>query len=143
MNTTENTTTRTQDQIVSKIREWIPKDFLGFKVNDLLVCLDWEHAKQFLKPEAEQEWKIEPCDRESILKKMRDYMPFAWEKANGERGISAGRSMCHFTAWTWLIGDEDKFADLEEYEFYGKDNLLKLCHHYGWTDEDNGVRSNG
>jgi hypothetical protein len=30
-------------------------------------------------------------------------------------------------AWVWLLGDEavNHFGDLEDYEYYGKDNLVK------------------
>ena len=32
------------------------------------------------------EWASNINEKESILKEMLDYMPFAWEKANGCRG---------------------------------------------------------
>ena len=74
--------------------------------------------------------------------KMKEYMEFAWEKANEFRGLSAMRSMHHYTAWTWLLGDD--FGNLLQYDYYGKDNLIRICEHYGWdhTKWDDGVRSN-
>lgn len=68
------------------------------------------------------------------------YMPFAWDKANNGRGFSASRSMSHYQAWIWLAGDD--IGDLSEYDSYGKDNLVKICKHYGWDHSqwDNGVR---
>jgi hypothetical protein len=68
---------------------------------------------------------------------MNEYMSFAFEKARGERGISANRSIMHYIAWIWL-NSEDEFAteidtDFEEnYHSYGISILKKICKHYGW-----------
>ena len=87
---------RNQAEIVEKIREYQNKgDFFGVKVGDAIAHLDFTHAKEFLKPEVtEAEWNNDfmPLTREAVLKQMEDYMPFAWEKANGMRGISANRN---------------------------------------------------
>ena len=85
---------------------------------------------------------IVPRDRASVVAGMLEYMPFAWKKANDGRGLSAARSMSHFAAWTWLAGDD--LGDLTEYEFYGKDNLVRICEHYGWDPKkwDDGRRVN-
>lgn len=140
-----STNIRSDEEILSEIDRLKDDDFFGFKRCDLISYLNYEQAKQFLKPEITQEkWTAEPRDRESILKQMEDYMPFAWEKANDERGISAGRSLAHFTAWIWMIGDENHFVDLEIYRYYGKDNLRKICDFYGWDADkwDDGRRVN-
>jgi len=139
---------RTQKQIVNKIESIKEKDFFGFQTNDLLGFLDYEHAKPYIKPETtREEWdeSKSPNTEKAIKRIMKEYMPFAWDKANGCRGLSAGRSMAHYSAWVWLLGDEDNFGDLEEYQFYGKDNLVKLCKYYGWdhTQWDDGIRTNG
>jgi hypothetical protein len=138
--------TRTDKEIIDRIKAIEEKDFLGFERTDLLCRLSFNAAKEFRKPNiTESEWgEISPRDRESILAEMLDYMPFAWEKANNKRGISAGRSMSHYSAWTWLIGDNDFFGDLQDYEFYGKDNLIRICEKYGWDHSqwDDGVREN-
>ncbi len=137
---------RTQEEIISRIKEVEATDFLGFKRNDLLMYLDFEHAKPFLLPEAtEESWTTLPSDRDSVLKQMAGYMEFAWNKANNCRGISAGRTMSHYSVWVWMIGDEEIFGDLEDYQFYGKDHLCAICNHYGWDDAeefDNGERVN-
>ena len=134
---------RTDDEIIARITEREGDDWLGTEVSDLIVRLPFDKAKQWLKPEAtEAEWEQSARDRDSVLKEMADYMPFAWDKANNGRGISAGRSMSHYMAWTWLAGDD--FGDLGEYEFYGKDNLRRICEHYGWNADqwDDGERHN-
>lgn len=128
-----NKAMRTQDEIVAKIAEVQPKDWMGTRVSDLIGYLDFAHAKPFLKPETvESDWEYKAPTRESILAEMLEYMNFAWDKANGCRGISAARSMDHYAIWVWMLGDEEIFGDLRDYEFYGKDNLVKICTHYGW-----------
>lgn len=125
---------RTDEEILERIEEQQKKDAFGFMIPDLISVLPFEKAKPYLKKEAtEKDWNPpNPRDRESILETMKDYMPFAWDKANNERGLSAARSLCHFASWIWLIGDEDKFDDLYEYDDYGKPHLRAICEYYDW-----------
>ena len=134
---------RTDEEILARIEEIESEDFLGFARSDLIVCLPFDKAKKFLKEDVkESDWEVQPHDRESILKTMLDYMPFAWEKANDFRGISASRSMSHYGAWIWLAGDD--LGDLSDYQFYGKDKLVMICDHYGWdyAQWDDDIRLN-
>jgi len=141
---------RTQQEIVEKINSVKNRDFLCAMASDLIGYLDYEHAKEYLKPEVTaEEWNYTPPAteeefRKQVLKGMEEYMPFAWDKANDCRGISAGRSMQHYMMWVWLLGDESVFGDLEQYEYYGKDNLVRICEHYGWDHKqwDDGRRVN-
>lgn len=139
---------RTQEQILTKINGLGDSDWMGTITSDLLVYLDYENAKPFLKPETtKEEWnKIgKKFDKTALLEEMRSYMTFAWGKANDCRGLSAGRTMDHYTAWVWLLGDEDVFGDLQNYTYYGKLNLIKICKYYGWNDLlalDDGERVN-
>lgn len=75
---------------------------------------------------------------------MIEYMPFAWEKANNCRGLSAGRSLAHYTAWLWLDGDNEIWPTLEDYEYYGKDKLVEICNYLGIDSKqwDDGIRKN-
>lgn len=135
---------RTQEEIVARIERLMLTDMLGFKTEDLILALDYEQAKPYLKDTTTAEdWKPEPIDRESVIQRMYDYMPFAWEKANDCKGISARRSIAHFMSWIWLAGDD--LGDLTKCQFYGKDELRKICAHYGWDADqwDDGERTNG
>lgn len=126
-------------------------DLLGFEVNEYLAYLNYDKAQEFLKEEfrddaeTRDEWTKIPS-LEEALAGMKDYMSFAWDKANGFRGISADRSIRHYVAWTWIISDEQfsDEVDLAQYEFYGKDILVKICERYGWdhNEWDDGVRLN-
>ena len=134
---------RTDDEIISRINVVADRDFFGFEVSDLVVRLEYEKAKQFITPDVTQkDWEVVSREPADVISMMRDYMPFAWEKANDGRGLSAGRSLSHYSAWIWLAGDD--LGDLLEYEFYGKDKLVLICNHYGWdsSEWDDGVRTN-
>lgn len=50
---------------------------------------------------------MQPLEKDRILKEALDYLSFAWEKCNDERGISANRSIEHYIEWFWLAGEED------------------------------------
>ena len=138
---------RTQDEIVQKVIDVQAsnEDWLGTMTNDLLVYLSYENAKPFLQEDSTKEKWLEVEEKlsdELIRKDIKEYMEFAWEKANNFRGISAGRSMDHYTIWLWLL-DID-LGELRDYNHYGKDELIKICIHFGLdhTQWDDGVRLN-
>ena len=137
---------RNPEEIVQRIMDRENHDYFGFEISEYVARLSFSHAKQFLKPEVkEEEWK--PND-DDLNKTISAYLPFAWEKANGCRGISAYRSILHFIAWFWLLGDpfheEIQKEFYERYCYYGKPILIKISNHVGfdWTREDNGIRTN-
>ncbi len=142
--------TRTQDEILNQYHARKDGDVLGFEVQEYLFHLDYDHVKEFLKEGVtEKEWGLQPCTRDAVLAKMKDYMEFAWDKANNRRGISANRSVMHYIAWIWLAGDDEFFKEINsdfenDYHFYGKPILEKICKKYGWdySQWDDGIRSN-
>lgn len=138
---------RTQDEIVAKIKAE-ENDFFGHKRADWLAHLPFSAAKEFLKPEATEEgWKFDAPTEEKIRASILGYLPFAWDKANGCRGLSASRSIEHFCAWFWLLGD-DEFSDYldagDDYQFYGKPQLVKISEKVGfdWRQHDDGRWAN-
>lgn len=129
---------RTQDEIVARIRGVEPRDIFGFERGDLLEYLDWEHAKEFLNLDARAEdFKITDVEPAA---KIERYLPFAWDKANNCRGISANRSMCHMAAWLWLDGHDRMADEVHDYNFYGKPHLVRISELYGvdWKELDDG-----
>ena len=86
--------------------------------------------------------KCPTLTKKNVIKAMRDYVSFAWEKANDKRGISANRSIDHFKGWLWLLGDEEGIEYLKaNYAPYGKPGLAYVCKKYGFKNEDNGDTS--
>lgn len=133
---------RTQQEILSRMKEVEKDDFFGYQRSDLLSYLDFENAKPFLKDEVTAEqWQKESRSPKEV---MIDYLSFAWEKANDKRGLSASRSMDHYTSWLWLDGDEELHKTLSNYEYYGKPQLIEICKYLGvdHLQYDDGVREN-
>lgn len=120
---------RTAEDIVARIRE-IEKtgnDWLGTIRLDLISYLPFAEAKEWLKPEVtEAEWKTLPRDRESVVAQIVDYFPFAYEKAENQRGISAKRSINHMQAWLWMIGEDSLADEIKDYHDYGIPQLNRI-----------------
>lgn len=140
----------TQDELLARIAERRPADPFGFELGDYAVFLDAAHAATLGLDVASEPWVTEPWSRDALLVQMRDYLAFAFGKANDQRGLSANRSVMHFVAWTWLAGDRGLSAEIErmfreEYRYYGKLILRRVADHYGWpwAALDDGVLSNG
>ena len=133
---------RSQEEIVARLKARKKGDVFGWEWEEYLAHLDFEHAWEFLKPGATAEqWAEVTKDELRPAERIRDYMPFAWDKANGCRGISAARSLMHLVAWTWLDGKDELSRELEgDYEHYGKEKLRRVCEEYGldadqWDDD--------
>ena len=125
---------RTTEEILQHIKDKHREDFLGVIAQDLIIFLPFQIAKDngFLKDEAtEKSWNeiyMEPTE-ENIKSKMIDYLPFAFQKATNQRGISASRSIQHFETWLWLIKDDELLAFLNNesnFEPYGLPMLDKV-----------------
>lgn len=133
----------TQDQLQARIDARKEADMFGFEWHEYLPHLEPARMQKYLKPDATTEGMPppEPIERETLIAKMKDYMPFAFEKAHGQRGISSSRSIMHYVAWTWLAGDENLSKELEDddgYEPYGLPLLRRICEHYGWSPKELG-----
>lgn len=137
---------RTTQEILERIKEVEKDDFFGAIRSDLMDFLPFAEAKQFLKGGVtEDQWNQKENTRDSIIKEIVDYLPFAWDKANNCRGLSAGRSIDHMSAYAWLLGDEElRGLEEVEYEHYGKEKLEYMCKVAGVDPKqwDDGVRTN-
>lgn len=131
---------RTQDEIVQRYKDRRKNDLLGFEAFEYIDALDWEHARQFLRPEmiSEAEHKQQPFKTDADVRaRMAEYIDFAYRKCFDQRAISAERSIMHYVAWIWLIGDDEFLAKVEaEYkgsEDYGESTLNLIAEHYGYA----------
>lgn len=128
---------RNPEEIKKQIEFWKDNDFFGYKRYDLIEHLDKDFAEEYIKSEEFANWAPSEYTIESIVRKMADYMEFAWDKAINERGLSASRSIEHYIAWLWLIGDTDavEFAqDESNYPMYGKPILRYIAERYGFEN---------
>lgn len=121
---------RSQEEIVNKI-ENLTDDCFGTKRYDLIDYLDYEYAKEYLEDGVSaDEWNNYLTKREfkTPLDEIVNYLPFALDKAESGRGLSAIRSLHHMEVWLWLIGDNDLINAIENNDSsYGIDvlNLIK------------------
>lgn len=133
---------RTPEQIKARIAEVKENDWLGTQVGDLVGMLPYEHAKPYLRDEiTEEEWD-ETLRKADPLKSIKNYLPFAWDKANNCRGISAGRSLEHIKTWLWLAGYNSETISnfFDDYSYYGKEQLViaSILVDFDWHEQDNG-----
>jgi hypothetical protein len=133
---------RTDFEIVDRIKEIESIDFLGLEESYLVSYLPVDLASVYVRVDNPNEWTVIPRDHANVLTEMLNYMPFAWSKANEFRSLSALRSMSYYRTWIWLVGGDVSIFD--NYEYYGKDILRKICDTYGWDSKqwDDGVRLN-
>jgi hypothetical protein len=139
----EQQTQRTHDEIVARLKELRERDYFGFQSSDLLSYLPWDKAKDFLKEGSDEgAWRAEYPIFKPPLKAVLDYLPFAWDKANNMRGLSAMRSLEHIQAWLWLAGIPGKALSdyFDDYEYYGKPQLVFTSQFVGfdWQKVDDG-----
>jgi len=128
---------RTQDEIVTRLKGIAGDDFFGFASETLIVYLDYDQARPFLKDTATPEsWATSQKPQlrlEAIKAEMADYMTFALDKAENHRGLSASRSIDRMSSWLWLLGDDEllEFASSEgNFANYGVPFLRKICEKY-------------
>lgn len=128
---------RTQEEILKRFDE--ADDMFGTQQSDLVEYMTFENAKPHLKEEyvlevesGAEKWEQRTDPKAEIL----DYLPFAYEKAEDERGLSAARSLLHFKSWIWL--DDEEFYNkvlpiMDNYTNYGMPALNMISDHYGYV----------
>ena len=132
-------------EIKKKFNEGFSNDVFGFGTGDILDALPFDEVKEYLKEDyveketAADDWEANRLKTDDDVKaKMLDYLPFAWDKALDERGLSADRSIRHFAAWAWLIDDElyKKIEDMYENNYgpYGIPILKYIGEKLGYTE---------
>lgn len=144
-------TLRTVDEIKARIKASTKEDMFGTQAVDLARCLPFEEAKTILTiPDTmtEADWEKDrvPATHDALTKVVREYLDFAWGKANDCRGLSAVRSVDHMKAWFWLMGYDDLVSQLDQvYEYYGKPCLVVCSELVGvdWKLLDNKEWVNG
>ena len=123
---------RTIEEILLKLEEVIGsnEDFFGVQKNSLIEALEYEDAKEFLKEgvtkESWDEGRVK-YNLKELMQRMKEYLDFAFDKAENGRGLSAGRSLDHYRIWFWLITEpEMEMHTQDEYGDYGKSILTDI-----------------
>lgn len=112
---------RTPAEILARLSS-LDDDFFGKRSEVLIFSLSFSDANQFLKDDAnEAGWvQYDP------MTEAASYLEFAIDKMQGERGLSASRSVDAFREYVWLLTDDATAAQYEatDYGWYGHDQLL-------------------
>lgn len=125
---------KTQKDIVNRLKESRGQMF-DFFPEIAINYLTFEQAKPSLDQkqldteegkELAKSWTVAPLTEEHVLAELKDYMSFAWEKAQDHRGLSASRSVSKMEAWCWLL-DKEKEIDWTKHENYGAPVLKQVC----------------
>ena len=140
---------RTQEELFQRYLARKDHDMFGFETGEYLRGMERNRLERLremghIKEDADlSEWEPDLNNGDALAKCMHEYMPFAWDKANNCRGISAWRSLAHYIAWLWMAGEEG-FDNLDDYEFYGKPQLERICDYLRLdaSQWDDGIRSN-
>lgn len=117
---------RSQAEILDRYRRIRDDDWAGFRRDALasLMTADTINATGDYKPITDDEHAAA-----APLAALRDYFPFACEKATDHRGISASRSVEKLTEFAWAAGFDDAVAamDAAPYQNYGAPQLHALA----------------
>lgn len=125
---------KTQQDIVDRLKTDSGQMF-DFFPEIAINFLTFEQAKPSLNQEKldteegkelEKSWSVAPLTEEHVLAELKDYMSFAWDKAQDHRGLSASRSTSKMEAWCWLL-DREKEIDWDNHENYGAPILKQIC----------------
>lgn len=134
---------RTQEEIVARIAQTAKADVFGFGIEVLIGSLEYERAMAYIKEGVtREEWGVGVCSDDSkALQEARDYLTFAWGKAQDHRGISATRSITKLSAYAWLLGMDGVIQRIEAapYAQYGAPKLRIFAEAFGGNvpeDED-------
>ncbi len=134
---------KTDQEILARIEEVADKDWMGTQRGDLVVRLPYDLAKQYLRDDANMDadkWNTAVKELQAPMDLIKDYLEFAWDKANNCRGLSAGRSLEHILTWLWLEGYDKLVKEhFETYDMYGKLQLVIASSlvNFDWAAHDN------
>lgn len=128
---------RSEEEIVQRIKEIQERgdDLFGVESGNLLVQLEFEEAKPFLRPDVtKEEWQ--PVTLQASKETAVGYVPFAIGKMDDHRGLSAGRSIDHMRGWIWLHGTDAEYKEFDAlpYTNYGAPKVKLFCTVMGCED---------
>ena len=131
--------TRTEDEILEHVEHVKDLDFFAVRRCDLWSALPWQTARTrvpILSAIPRKEWEAPDsfiADDDVLVERIIDYIPFAVDKAENHRGLSANRSVDHFKAWVWLMGDDAwRAIPWENYPQYGAPILAAVADLVGY-----------
>lgn len=118
---------RSQDEIVSAMRAMIDAGRpMEAEYGVLLPCLDWEHARSFLKPEATEAAWVESGEltltEEQVMADAAACLEGVWGSITDHDRAVTERTLGNVRAYVWLLGDDrqrDAFDARSDHPFGG------------------------
>ncbi len=105
----------------------------SFHIDSVIDFMPFEIIRDDLKDGVtKEEWdaKTKPLTRENLIDAIKEYLPFALEKAEGQRGLSAARSIQKFQTLLFALGNEKLAEEIENYYDYGLPQLKMIQKEY-------------
>lgn len=110
------------------------KALFNFYVDPLteFMSLEVANSSGLFKDLSEEDWAhtVKEYNRDNVLMSMKDYLPFAFEKAREERGLSASRSIQKMRTYLFMLNDIELCSEIEDYTDYGLPQLEKISTKY-------------
>uniref|UniRef100_A0AAU8KZZ0 Uncharacterized protein n=1 Tax=Serratia phage Kevin TaxID=3161161 RepID=A0AAU8KZZ0_9CAUD len=107
---------------------------------DIARLSDFLHPSQLSKfgveltdDEASQHMPV-PLTREAVMERLERDLEFAFEKALGQRGISAGMMFYVIKMWNWILEEGLEDFDDENYAQYGLPLFKATAVKYGFNN---------
>lgn len=96
----------------------------------IAMCNGVHPLMEFVPDFYKEEYKTEVVEltEKNIIKAMEDYIDFAFEKANDQRGLSAERSIWKFKQWLWALEDTEIINF--DYDDYGIAIITRIANKY-------------
>lgn len=129
---------RTQEQIVTRMAELVASDArMDHEYSVLLPCLDFDHARPFLRPEATADaWETTELTRtdDAVEGDVHRCMAGAWATIQGHDRVQADRLVGNCRAYLWLLGTDEEVATFDVVGFhpFGGPKFGWLSERRGW-----------
>lgn len=108
---------RSQAEIVNYMRELVAGDKrMDHEYTILLPCLDFTHARPFLKPEATAEgWESAELTltEDDVEHDARNCLQGAWDTIDRHDRVLASRLIGNLRAYVWLLGTDEQVEEFE------------------------------
>ncbi len=125
---------RTIDEIMGRIKRLEMDDFFGFERGVLAEYLPNDRLADAGFTARDEGRAPRELTEANVIADIREYLPFAFDKAINHRGLSAGRSVNKMSAWVWLLGNEELTNFIQNnanYRNYGVPILKRVAAAFG------------
>jgi len=128
---------RTQEEIIERI-ERVSRRTWMFEREQLIKSLNFTNAVKFLTGNKSKVGSWEKKDVAKVRQEIIDALPGAWQYAKENNNITTYNYFSHFSAFLWLIGDNELCDKLYYFKNDGKDELVLIGEYLGvgsrWDD---------